>query len=65
MTVDYENRDEKQQYDITREALSSGKIEKHKYLTVEEILLSSQSQVIEEAKFTYSPLGKALEKQTK
>ena len=69
MTVDYENRDEKQQYDITREAkkiaLSSGKIEKHKYLTVEEILPSSQSQVIEEAKFTYSPLGKALEKQTK
>ena len=30
-----------------------------------EILPSNQSQIIEQAKFTYSPLGKTLEKQTK
>ena len=28
------------------------------------ILPSNQKQIIEQAKFTYSPLGKALEKQT-
>ena len=31
----------------------------------EEILPSNQQQIIEQAKFTYSPLGKAFEKQTK
>ena len=35
------------------------------YLTGEEILPSNQQQIIEQAKFTYSPLGKAFEKQTK
>ena len=44
MTVDDTIRDEKLQYDINREvgkisALSSGKIDKYEYLTVEEILL--------------------------
>ena len=29
------------------------------------MLPSSQQQIIEQAKFTYSPLGKAFEKQTK
>ena len=46
-------------------ALSSGKIRKYKYLTGEDILPSNQQQIIEQAKFTYSPLGKAFEKQTK
>ena len=46
-------------------ALSSGKIDKYEYLTGEEILPSNQQQIIEQAKFTYSPLGKAFEKQTK
>ena len=32
------------------------------YLTGEDILSSNQQQVIEQAKFTYSPLGKAFEK---
>ena len=45
--------------------MSTGKIDKHEYLTVEEILPSNQKQIIEQAKFTYSPLGKAFEKQTK
>ena len=70
MTIEDQIRDEKLQYDINREAtkisaLSSGKIEKYKYLTGEEILSSNQQQIIEQAKFTYSPLGKAFEKQTK
>ena len=70
MTIEDQIKDEKLQYDINREAakisaLSSGKIDKYEYLTGEEILPSNQQQVIEQAKFTYSPLGKAFEKQTK
>ena len=34
-------------------------------LQVEEILPSNQRQTREQVKFTYSPLGKAFEKQTK
>ena len=44
---------------------SSAKIDKHECLTGKEILPSNQKQIIEQAKFTYSPLGKAFEKQTK
>ena len=70
MTIKDQIKDEKLQYDINREAakisaLSSGKIDKYEYLTGEEILPSNQQQIIEQAKFTYSPLGKAFEKQTK
>ena len=70
MTLEDQFKDEKLQYDINREAskisaLSSGKIDKYEYLTGEEILPSNPRQIIEEAKFTYSPLGKAFEKQTK
>ena len=69
-TIDDKIIDEKLQYDINREAakisaLSSGKIDKYEYLTGEEILPSDQRRVIEQAKFTYSLLGKASEKQTK
>ena len=70
MTINDQIRDEKIQYDINREAaktsaLSSGKIRKYEYLTGEDILPSNQQQIIEQAKFTYSPLGKAFEKQIK
>ena len=70
MTIEDQTRDEKLQYDINREAakisaLSSGKIDKYEYLTGEEILPSNKQQIIGQAKFTYSPLGKAFEKQTK
>ena len=70
MTIENQIKDEKLQYDINREAaktsaLSSGKIDKYEYLTGEEILPSNQQPIIEQAKFTYSPLGKAFEKQTK
>ena len=58
--------DEKLQYDINREAakisaLSSGNIDKYQYFAGEE-LLSDQKKVIEQAKFTYSPLSKAFVK---
>ena len=43
----------------------SGKTDKYEYLIGEEILPSNQQQIIEQAKFTYSPLGKAFEKQIK
>ena len=46
-------------------ALSSGKIDKYEHLTGEEMLLFNQRQKIEYAKFTYSSLGKAFDKQTK
>ena len=58
------------QYDNNREVAkispgSSGKVDKYEYLTGEEILPSDQIRVIEQANFTYSFLGKALEKQIK
>ena len=70
MTINDQIKDEKLQYDINREAakisaLSSGKIRKYGYLPGEDILPSNQQQMIEQAKFTYSPLGKAFEKQIK
>ena len=70
MTINDQTRDEKLQYDINREAakisaLSSVKIHKYEYLTGEDILPSNQQQIIEQAKFTCSPLGKAFEKQIK
>ena len=70
MTIEHQIKDEKLQYDINREsakisALSSGKLDKYEYLTGEEILPSNQQQIIQQAKFSYYPLGKALEKQVK
>ena len=70
MIIDDKIRDEKLQYDINREAakisaLSSDKIRKYEYLTGEDLLPSNQQQIIEQAKFTYSPLEKAFKKQTK
>ena len=65
MIIDNKILDEKIQYGIKTEAakilaLLSGKIDKYQYLTAEEILPSEQSRVIEKAKSTYSPLGKAI-----
>ena len=50
---------EKQQI---KSALLMGRIDIYEYLTGEGILSLDQSRVIEHAKFTYSPLGKAFEK---
>ena len=65
MTIDDQIKDEKLQYDNNREAakisaLSSGKSNKYEILTGEEILPSNKKT--EEAKLTYSLLGKASEK---
>ena len=68
MTIRFEKKNyittltEKQQ---KTSAWSSGKIDKYEYLTGEEILPSNQRQIIEQAKFTSSPLGKTLKKETK
>ena len=67
MTTEDQIRDEKLQYDINREAAKisaslSDKIDKYEYLTGEDILPCNQQQIIEQAKFTYSPFGKAFEK---
>ena len=68
MTMNDQIKDEKLQYDINREAakisaLSSGKTHKYEYLVGEDILPVNQQQIIEQARITYSPLGKAFEKQ--
>ena len=70
MTINDKIKDEKLQYDINREAakispLSSGKIDRYEYLKGEEILPSNQRQIIKQAKFAHSLLGKAFEKQIK
>ena len=67
MTIDEQIKYEKLQQDVNREAaqisaLSSSKFNKYEYLTGEEVLPSNKQQIIEQAKFGYSPLGKAFEK---
>ena len=69
MTINDQIKDEKQ-YNINTEAakisaLSSGKLHKYEYHTGEDIIPSTQQQIIEKTKFTYSPLGKAFDKQIK
>ena len=70
MTIDNQIMDEKLHYDINREAakisvLSSDKIHKYEYLTGEDILPLNRQQIIEQAKFIYSPLEIAFERQIK
>ena len=70
MTIEDQIKDEELQYDINREAakisaLSSGKLDKYEYLTGEEILPSNQQQIIQHAKFNYSPLGEDIGRQIK
>ena len=70
MTINGQIRDEKLLYDINRQAAkisawSSGNIHKYEYLTGKDILPSRQQQIIEQTRFTYSPLGKAFERQMK
>ena len=64
MTINDQIRDEKVRCDISRKAagisaLSSGKIDKQEYLAGKGILPSNQQQIIRQAEFTYSCLGKA------
>ena len=70
MTINDQIKDEELQYGINREAaktsaLSSSNIHKYECLTGKDISPSNQQQIIEQARFTYSPLGKAFEKQLK
>ena len=70
MTIDDKIGDEKRQYNLNREAAkisasSSGKIDKYEYLTGGEILFCDQCWMIDQGKFVYSTLGKALKEQTK
>ena len=70
MTINDQIRNEKLQYDINREvgkrlALSPGKIHRYQYLTGTDVLQSNQQKIIEQAKFTSSPLGKAFKNQIK
>ena len=69
MTIDDKIRNEKLQCDLNRQAakilvLSSGKIDKYEYLTGEESMPFNKRQIIKQAKFAYSPLGRTFEKQT-
>ena len=64
MRIDDKINDEKLQYNISREiakvsVLSSDKTAKYEFFTGEEILPSNQGRIIEQAKFTYSPVGQA------
>ena len=70
MKINDQIRDEKLQYDINREAakasaLSSGNVHKYEYFTGEDILPCNQQQIMEQARLTFSSLGKAFEKQIK
>ena len=70
MTINNQIRDERLQYDINRgaakiSALPSKKFNKYEDLTGEEIVPSNQKHIIQQTKFTYSPLGQAFEKQIK
>ena len=63
MTINDKIKDEKLQYDVNRQAgkissVSSSKIDKYKYLTLEEILSFYKRRKMEQAMFTYSLLGK-------
>ena len=69
-TIINHNNHRWKRYDIDKEvakisALPSGITDKYEYLIDEEILPCNQSRIIEQAKFTYFPLGKTFEKQIK
>ena len=70
MTINDQIRDEKLQHNINREAakisaFSSRNFHKYEYVTGEYVLPCNQQRIIEQARFTYSPLGKAFGKQIK
>ena len=70
MTIDDKTKDAKVQYEITRKAAeigawSSVKFDKSKNLIGTVIFSSDQKRLTERPEFTYSPIGKVFEKQTK
>ena len=64
MTMNDQIRDEKLKYDINREVYHQ-LYHQEKFINTHILLVKKQQQIIEQAKFTYSPLGKAFEKQKK
>ena len=62
MTIDDKIIDEKMQYDINRAKISALSL---KLINMNNILPLDQNRIIEQAKFTFSPLGKVFEKQIK
>ena len=74
MINDDQIKDGKRQYDINREVAKYQYYHQEKLMTMnilqvnltgKDILPSTQKQIIDKAKFTYSPLGNPFEKQTK
>ena len=70
MTINNQIKDEKLQYDIKTEAakisaLSSGKFHKYEYLTGEDILPSTQQQIIQQSKIYLFFFGKSFWKTNK
>ena len=57
MANDDKIKDEKLQYHISKETAEISALPSEK---IEEILLSNQKQIIKQATFAYSPLGKPL-----
>ena len=62
MTIDDKIIDEKMQYDIYRAKISALSL---KLINMNNILPLDQNRITEQAKFTFSPLGKVFEKQIK
>ena len=63
MTIDDKIRNKKLRCGVNSKTakiseLSSGKIDKYEYLTAKKNFPSGQSRIIEQAKFTYFPLGR-------
>ena len=69
MIIDDRIKDEKLQYDINREAAKNQLYHPEKLININILQVKKyyrdQSRIIKQAKFTYSPLGKAFEKQIK
>ena len=67
MAIDDKNKDEKLLHNINREVakispLLSDKVDRHEYLTGEEILPPDQNKIIEQAKITFLLSVKHLKK---
>ena len=67
--MDQKIKDKKLRYDINRETIKIlAKIYLSKLINMnilEKVLPSNQCQIIQQTKFTYSPIGKAFEKQAR
>ena len=65
MTINDQIRDEKLQNNINRKAAKISALSSAKFINMNVLLVKIYYHLIEQAKFTYAPLGKAFEKQIK